>query len=90
MVAFEEAANRMISGRSRGRQNDNLLVVVGTDPGSGGDHGHNGNDYGHNTPAEDDFRCVVGDVVLECADDRVDEPCNTRDGTARVNTAEML
>ena len=65
-------------------------MVVSTDPGSSGDHGHDSDDNGDNTPAEDDFWCVVRHMVLEGAHDGVDEPGDTRDGASRVNTTEML
>lgn len=64
--------------------------MVCTNPGSSGNHGHNSDDDAEHTPREDRSGSVVDGTVLECADDGVDEPCDTGGGTSRVNTAEML
>ena len=65
-------------------------MVVSTNPGSSSHHRHDGNNHCHNTPAENDLGSVCRHVVLEDADNRVDEPGDTRDSTAGVDTAKML
>ena len=67
-----------------------LLVVVGTNPWGSSNHS-NDNDYqSDDTPCEHDLGSVLGDVVLESADDQEDKPCNTGGCAAGVNTAKLL
>lgn len=67
-----------------------ILVVVGTNPGSGREHRHVDDYQGDDTPGQDDSRSVLGDVVLECADDEEEEPSDTTGSAARVNTTNVL
>lgn len=65
-------------------------MVVGTDPGGSSNHRHDGDYDGDDTPSEHHLGRVLGDMVLESADDGVDEPGDTRGGAAGVDTTEML
>jgi hypothetical protein len=66
------------------------LVVISTNPGCSSDHGNDRDDHTEHTPCEYSRRGVVKLTMLECADDGVDEPCDSGCGTARVYTTEML
>ena len=65
-------------------------MVVGTNPWHSSEHDHIHDNQGDDTPREDDRRRVHRDMVLEGADDKENEPSNTRNGAARVDTAELL
>ena len=64
--------------------------MIGANPGCRGDHGDDCDDNANNTPSKSHLRCVLLDVVLERADHSEDEPGDTRRGTARVNTTDVL
>ena len=66
------------------------LVVVSTNPGRSSNHGDDCDDNTEYTPCEHGWRGMMELVMLECADDGVDEPGNSGCSTARVNTTEML
>lgn len=65
-------------------------MVVSTNPGSGCEHRHVDHNQGDDTPGQDGGRSVLGDVVLECADDEEEEPGDTTRSAARVNTTDVL
>lgn len=66
------------------------LVMVRPDPRSSGNHGHDCDDHRNNAPREYDLGCMFRNMVLECANNNVDEPGNAGCGAAGVDASEML
>ena len=67
-----------------------VLVMICTNPGSGGDHCDEANGDRDDTPSEHNLWRVLHDVSLERADDEEDEPCDTGGGAAGVDTTDVL
>ncbi len=63
---------------------------MSTNPRCSSDHGHDRNYYAEDAPREDRRWSMVDTTMLESAYDCVDEPCDTRGSTTRVDTTEML
>ena len=65
-------------------------MVVRTDPGCRSDHRHPDHDQRDNTPGQDDRGSMLGEPVLEGADDEEEEPSNSTGGATRVDTTNVL
>ena len=64
--------------------------MVRANPGRSSNHSDNSDHNTDNAPGKHYLRCVLLDMVLEGANDREDEPRNSRGGTPRVNPADVL
>ena len=69
---------------------ENILVMVLPDPRGSSNSDHDSDDSCNYTPGEHNSGSVLLDMILERANDNVDEPCDTCGCAARMDATNVL